>query len=190
MRIPFVLLCLLAGTSATSHAQDWDANDDSFDPTIHSVVIGDASWLGDPSPFVHLQSTRTGYTHVGQVNWDGFEPSVQLSLMVPKLPTEEAPPAGGMLLMDKAQSLQFIKMFQEALNSESKEDTKPTQIKTSMKDAMWALRQSKADGSRFIDLENKEADKVVAYRFTINASRKLLQAFEHSFKKLEAKEAE
>ena len=58
-------------------AADWDPMDETFDPSIHSVVIGDRSWLGDPSPFTHVGLKRTGYTHVMPTNWEGFDPSIQ-----------------------------------------------------------------------------------------------------------------
>lgn len=61
--VPGCLLisCTFAGSLI---ADDWDPNDDTFDPQVKSVVIGDRSWIGDPSPFVQAGLSRTGYTYV------------------------------------------------------------------------------------------------------------------------------
>ncbi|QDT11310.1 hypothetical protein [Planctomycetes bacterium K23_9] len=176
-----LVLCLLSGSLV---AGDWDPNDDTFDPSIKSVVVENTTWLGDPSPFVHLGIPRTGYTHVNQTNWDGFDPSVQISLMVPLKPGETKPRAGGMLMMNQAQTTELIQVIEGALKSEPKEER--IQIKTGMKDADWALTFATDKESRFLQLENKTKDKVDAYRFSINASKKLLGAIRHSLKQLES----
>lgn len=121
----FLMICINGGFL---QGADWDPNDDTFDPSIHSVVVGDASWLGDPSPFVHLGLPRTGYTHVNQTNWEGFDPAVQISLMVPLEPGEKTPPAGGMLLLNQAQTLKFIQVFQDGVRAKSTQER--FQIKT------------------------------------------------------------
>ncbi|TWT80328.1 hypothetical protein CA13_17410 [Planctomycetes bacterium CA13] len=176
-----LILCMIRGSLL---AADWDPNDDTFDPSIHSVVVGDASWLGDPSPFVHMGLPRTGYTHVNPTNWEGFDPSVQISLMVPKKPSETTPQAGGMLMMNKNQTMEFIKVFENGLKAEPEE--KRIQIKTGFKDADWAVTFASEKGQRFLQLENKTKDKVDTYRFSVNASKKLLGAIRHSLKKVES----
>ena len=176
-----LILCLIPGSLL---AADWDPNDDTFDPSIHSVVVGDASWIGDPSPFVHLGLPRTGYTHVNPTNWDGFDPSVQISLMVPLKPGETTPQAGGMLMMIKGQTVEFIHVFEGGLKAKPKEER--IQIKTAMKDTDWAVTFATAKGQLFLQLENKVNDKVDTYRFSINASKKLLGAIRHSLKKVES----
>ena len=175
-------------TTASLLADDWDPHDDTFDPSIHSVVVGDASWLGDPSPFIHTGLRRTGYTHVNQVEWEGFDPSVQISLMVPLHPGEATPPAGGMLMMNESQTSQFIKVFDAGLKADPSD--KRITIKTGFKDADWALTFASEKGQRFLQLENKSKDKVDIYRFSTNASKKLLGAIRHSMKKLQAMNAE
>ncbi|NND98662.1 MAG: hypothetical protein HKN47_15175 [Pirellulaceae bacterium] len=178
-----LLGCLLAGSVI---AADWDPSDDTFDPSIHSVVVGDATWLGDPSPFVHTGLPRTGYTHVNAIHWEGFDPSVQLSLMVPLKAGETTPQAGGMLMMNQDQTVAFIKAVQSGIQAEPKQKRIP--IKTAMQDADWALTFATDNGQRFIQVENKTKDKTDTYRFTINASKKLLGAIRHSLKVVESKE--
>jgi hypothetical protein len=41
-------------------------------------------------------------------------------------------------------------------------------------------------GKRYLQLENKTKDKTDEYRFSINASKKLLGAIEHSLKSLDS----
>lgn len=184
-----MIVCLLAFTllQCSLVADDWDANDDTFDPSIQSVVIGNATWLGDPSPFVHTELARTGYTYVSPVAYQGFEPSLQISLMVPLAAGETTPPAGGMLLLDKTQALEFIKVFESGIKAEPKDRDQRIQIKTGMKEADWALTFDHEKDQRFLQFENKNKSKVDKYRFTINASKKLLGAIKHSLEKLEAK---
>ena len=179
-----LILSLFAGSLV---AQDWDANDDTFDPTIKSVVIGDRSWIGDPSPFEHTGTSRTGYTYVNATQFEGFPPSVQISLMVPLAAGETVPPAGGMLMFNKEQTEEIIKVLSEAIKAGKKDKTKRIKVKTSLKDADWTLVTTTEKDQRFIQLEFKTKDKVDKYRFTNNASKKLLCAVQHSLKNLEAK---
>lgn len=176
--------CTLAGPL---RADDWDPNDATFDPKIKSVVIGDRSWIGDPSPFVHTGLTRTGYTYVNATQFEGFPPAVQISLMVPLAAGETKPPAGGMLMFDKAQTTKVIEVLKDAVKNEQNDQPKRVQIKTSLEDADWALVHVADKGQRWLQLENKTKDKTDKYRFSINASKKLIGAVEHSLKSLEAK---
>ncbi|EMI17541.1 hypothetical protein RMSM_05534 [Rhodopirellula maiorica SM1] len=168
-------------------AQDWDPNDDTFDPSIQSVVIGDSSWIGDPSPFVHTGSSRTGYTYVNATAYEGMDPSVQISLMVPLKPGETVPAAGGMLMFGKEQAEAFAKTWAGQIESQDKEKQQRLPIKTSIAQANWALTVAVKEGQRFLQLENTSKDKVDTYRFSFNASKKLLGAIEHSIKKLKSK---
>ncbi len=179
-----LILCLFAGSLT---ADDWDPNDDTFDPTIKSVVIGNASWIGDPSPFVHTNTSRTGYTYVNETNFEGFPPSVQISLMVPLAPGETKPSVGGMLMFNKDQTVKIARVLTEVLKANEQEQKNRIQIETSLKDADWVLVFVTDNGQRFLQLENKLKDKVDKYRFSINASKKLLGAVQHSLKGLEPK---
>lgn len=182
--ICILIFSLLAGSLV---AQDWDANDDTFDPKLKSVVIGERSWIGDPSPFVFTEQSRTGYTHVNATQFEGFPPSVQISLMVPLAAGEKTPPAGGMLMLDKEQTTEMVKVLSEALKAGKKVDSKRVKLKTALKDADWTLVSSSEKDQRFIQLEFKSKDKVDKYRFSINASKKLLGAIQHSLKSLDKK---
>lgn len=180
-----LIACVFSGSLA---AADWDANDESFDPSIHSVVIGNRSWLGDPSPFIFLELSRTGYTHVNATNYEGFDPSVAISLMVPSEPGETTPPSSGMLMMNKDQTLAFIKLVTERLKTDDREAAKRTPIETVYDHADWALVSVDDEaGRRYVQLENKTKDKTDAFRFTEKASKKLLGAIRHSLKSLDAK---
>lgn len=171
-------------------ADDWDPNDDTFDPKIKSVVIGDRSWIGDPSPFVYTGLSRTGYTHVNATQFQGFPPAVQISLMVPLVAGETKPPAGGMLMFDKAQTTKVIEVPKDAVKDGQKDQQKRVQLKTSLKNADWVLVYVTNQGQRCLQFENKTKDKTDKYRFSINASKKLLGAIQQSLKSLESKAKE
>ena len=89
-----------------------------------------------------------------------------------------------MLMMNQAQTVKFIRVFEDALKADPKEER--IQIETGFKEADWAVTFSADKGQRFIQLENKVEDKVDTYRFSINASKKLLGAIRHSLKKLDS----
>ena len=182
--IGFLLLCMI---SAPLFADDWDPNDDTFDPNLQSVVIGDRSWIGDPSPFVHTGSSQTGYTYVNATNYAGMDPAVQISLMVPLKPGETVPAAGGMLMLDKNQTEAFVKALANKMTTPPTDKQERLPINTSLKGADWALTFAAEKEGRFLQLENKTKDKVDTYRFTINASKKLRGAIQHSLSKLDSK---
>ncbi|TWT51249.1 hypothetical protein Pla22_40260 [Rubripirellula amarantea] len=182
----FSIILVLGFVPGTLLGADWHPEDDTFDPTIHSVVIGNASWIGDPSPFVHTGTSRTGYTYVNSTNYAGMDPSVQLSLMVPLKPGEAAPPAGGMLMLDANQTETLLKAFAKAIESKPTDKVQRSKVETALKDAEWALSVDSDQDARFLQLENKTKDKVDTYRFSVNASKKLVGAIEHSLKKLTA----
>lgn len=174
-------------------ADDWDPEDDTFDPNIKSVVIGERSWIGDPSPFKHVGLSRTGYTHVNATNFQGFPPAVQISLMVPSAAGETKPPAGGMLMFDQSQASKFIEVFDQAIKASMNTDSgtsefKPTSIKTSLKGANWTLQVVTENDQRLLELtyqtKQQTSEKADRYQFSINASKKLLGAVRHSLKGL------
>lgn len=192
-----ILTCLfiLAAFNDTSSRADWDPKDETFDPSLQSVVIGDRSWIGDPSPFVHVGLKRTGYTYVMPTEWEGFDPSVQISLIVPLKPGETTPQSTGMLMMNRAQTLEFIKAVDAGWKTDEKKEntlaktTKRVSIKSAFKDVDWGMRFVTADGQRLLQLDNKSHGKVNAYQLSIHASKKLIGALQHSLKKLEGKSA-
>jgi hypothetical protein len=188
----YLLACLILTLTCcgSTFADDWDPNDDSFDPTIKSVVIGDRSWIGDPSPFVHAGLSRTGYTHVNATNFEGFPPAVQISLMVPLKAGESKPPAGGMLMFDQMQAKTFAEVLENKIKASQAEDskpatTKPVKVTTSLEQAHWTLEVVTNKEQRFLEFKHKQNDKTEGYRFSVNASKKLLGAFRHSLKSLE-----
>lgn len=185
-RIPVFLLTgfLFAGSLV---AADWDPNDDTFDPSLQSVVIGNRSWLGDPSPFVHQGSSRTGYTHVNAAHYEGFDASVVISLMVPLEPGETKPAGGGMLMLNESQTQKAIESLTAMLNADKAEAAKPVEVETALQGATWKLIPKTESDKRFIDLENETKESTHTYRFSINACKKLLGAIKHSQKSLAEK---
>lgn len=181
----FSVLCLLAGSAI---ADDWDPNDDTFDPDVKSVVAGNRSWIGDPSPFVYVALSRTGYTHVQATDYAGFDPSVNISLMVPQEAGETQPPGGGMIMLNKQQVVELVKAVREMLKAESAELPKRLEFKTMLEGSQWALLSVPGDkGQRLLQLESKGEEKTDKYQFSVNATKKLLGAIEHSLSQLAEK---
>lgn len=177
-----VLIAMAAGALAfcgtVPASAQWDPNDDTFDPSIKSVVIGDRSWLGDPSPFVLEELRRTGYTYVSATNYEGMAPSVTISLMVP-IKLGETKPLGAALFFDRAKAKSMSRLLTKTLESKAKE-TEPMEIVTTIENATWRLVPTEEEGKRLFVFENKKKDEVDRYRFSANALKKLLGAFEHA----------
>lgn len=187
-RTLILLFLTLLALSPAAIAQNWDPNDDSFDPGIQSVVIGNRSWLGDPSPFVLQSVERTGYTHVNATNYEGMDPSVVISLMVPIVPGETKP-LGASLFFDRKRAeaaRSTLKAVLKEHEGESKERA-PIELKTSLEQADWKLVTAKHKDQPVFVLENKAKEQTDQYRFSVNALKKLLGAFEHALANLKDK---
>lgn len=187
-----VLFFFLSGFSAgMASADGWNAEDETFDPNLPSVIIGNRTWIGDPVPFtLATQSNRVGYTHIHTPNWAGFPPSVAISLMVPLQPGESKPIAGASLMLEQQQAALLAEKIAGMLKQETTAAEKSTMAKkwtlqTAMKGADWKLVSATDDDqTRFIQLENKVQDQVHAYRFSSSASKKLISAVRHFQKQL------
>ena len=182
MSLSFVIVSLAAHAAT---AADWDPNDDSFDPAVQSVVIGNRSWLGDPSPFVHTESARTGYTYVNANQYEGQDPSISISLMVPVEPGQK--PLGAMMLLSEKQAAKFAKTSKQLIAAEDGNDAKPLPIET-MLDAKWTATLTTENEKRVIRWQQTSKDEKLTFVFSINATKKLLGAVAHAQKKLAAKE--
>ncbi|MCC9601702.1 hypothetical protein LOC67_14175 [Stieleria sp. JC731] len=176
-------LCCLGNLQA----DPWHADDDTFDPSIQSVVIGNRSWIGDPSPFVHQPSGRTGYTYVNAANYEGMDPSVQISLMVPIEIGETKPVGGGMLMVNRKQYESLSKAFKSAIAAKATDKVEPQPLVTGIKDAKWILLADVKDAKRSVVLENKVGEETHRYHFSVNATKKLLGAMEHAKAQLKGK---
>ncbi|MEM6689906.1 MAG: hypothetical protein AAF664_10790 [Planctomycetota bacterium] len=169
----------------TVSAGDWSPDDDSFDPSVKSVLIEDRTWIGDPSPFLLVGSGRTGYTYTQATAWEGFDPSVNISLMVPIVPGETKAPGGGTLMLAERQAKSWIKTIGGLLKDQDVSSAKSIAIESAMGNAVWSVRvTSGEDGNRMIELENNQQGSAEVYRFSINATKKLLGAVAHSLKSL------
>ncbi|MEL6107864.1 MAG: hypothetical protein AAFU85_17705 [Planctomycetota bacterium] len=186
-RLVLLVFVILPLTTAAT-AQQWDPNDDTFDPAIQSVVIGNRSWLGDPSPFVFQSLKRTGYTHVNATNYEGMAPSVVVSLMVPIVPGETKA-LGASLFFDRKRAVAMQSLLKAALKEreEGSKERPPIKLETSLDQADWKLVTAEEEGQRIFALENKIEEKTDRYRFSVNAMKKLLGAFEHAIANLQAK---
>lgn len=170
-------------------AQDWDPEDTTFDPGVKSVVIGNRSWLGDPCPFMYTPLSRTGYTYVAATHFEGYPPSVQISLIVPLEPGETQS-VGGMLMMNEEQARGLLNKLEAAIkhieNSKEKGSSERHQavVDTAMDHVQWTVVTSVAAGKPCIQFDSKTNDKVEAFQFSVNATKKLIGAIQHALSQL------
>ncbi|WP_149498732.1 hypothetical protein [Roseiconus lacunae] len=182
-RLACCVALLVVLSTATVSAQ-WDPNDSTFDPALKSVVIGNRTWIGDPSPFVHQGTKRTGYTHVNANQYEGMDPSVGVSLMVPLEIGETKPVAGGIVMMNVEQAKAFVKAA-EKLTKKKQDAESKVSLKTMIKDMNWTLSLEKeSPKSQVVVLGNKSDDSDDRYQFSINAMKKLIGAVQHAINTL------
>jgi hypothetical protein len=180
-------LGIAIATSVLAHQDsDWHADDETFDPKLKSVVIGNNSWIGDPSPFQWVETQRTGYTHVQPTKYEGLPPAIQVSLMVPQGTTEDQPHHGTMLLLSAEQTAQMLTQLKSLIETKSEKGTEKQRLPTAMEQADWQLGKQLQANTQYVEFENKVSDQTFVYRFSIPATKKLIGAIEHALEGLKS----
>lgn len=173
--IRFLIVVSLLFSPFYLHA--WDPDDETFDPTIHSVIADGATRLGDPSPFYREGYEERGFTHVGFTIPESGDPSVNLSLILPPDPDDPAKQLGGALYLP----LKNARALVEAL--EKGADLSGTFLVWEVDWAgKWTLRFAGEEGLVF---QQEHMDKTVKFTLSIPAGKKLAGALKHSIQKVE-----
>jgi len=156
----------------------WDADDDTFDPSIETVIVDGKTRLGDPAPFQQLGIEHRGFTHVGFQQPATGPGMIVVSLLVDLVPGESTPPGAGMFLLP-ADAEKLLDLLERSGVEEAEPGAVGEPIAGAMGD-VWKIVVSKQEGQSYIDLERSMAGTTLTFRFTRNASRKLAGAITHS----------
>lgn len=176
--IRFLLLSL--ALSLPAFLQAWDPDDDTFDPTIASVIADGATRIGDPSPFHREGYEERGFTHVGFSKPENGDPTVNLSLILPPDPDDPAKQLGGALYLPESKA----KALADALETGA-DLAKPLLVWDVDWAGKWTLEYMEGKGLVFTQ---DHMDRTVTFTLSIPAGKKLAGALRHSVGKLAEEE--
>src|SRR6056297_3673428 len=169
MKTRLLSLFLCAAFPAVSLA--WDPEDDTFDPSIASVIANGATRIGDPSPYLREGYEEFGYTHVGSSIPEEGDPTINLSFIFMPSADDPAKAVGGstFLPVDKAWRLPGALEEGAALSGEF-------EIYQADWAGVWILTYEESKGVIFTQKHNDQEARLV---FSINAAKKLAGALRH-----------
>ncbi|MDF1824001.1 MAG: hypothetical protein P1U68_05135 [Verrucomicrobiales bacterium] len=162
-------------------ASAWDADDETFDPTVFETIIDGASRLGDPSPFIREGYEERGFTHVGFTKQEvSAQSTVNLTFILMPRDDDPAKTLGGSLFI----SSKTATKLSEAL-VKGDELTRAHTITEGGWMGDWTLVYDAAKGMVF-----KQAKDGLEAQFILSvpAAKKLAGALEHSIASLAAAE--
>ena len=182
LRVP---LCLLAFQLLGFPALAWDPDDDTFDPTIPSVVAEGASRIGDPSPFLRDGHDEIGFTHV-MLQDDPVRQKKVVSISLIH-PGDTAGGVGGFLFLEKEQAENLAKALRSRagqINSGEESDQPILELPGMSGHGDWNIFVE----GKVIVFRRQSEDEVDVFRFRPNPARKFAGAIEHNISLLEESE--
>ncbi|MDF1656717.1 MAG: hypothetical protein P1U58_03835 [Verrucomicrobiales bacterium] len=157
----------------TSLVQAWDADDETFDPTVFETIIDGASRLGDPSPFYREGYEERGFTNVGfSKQEDPANSTVNLTFILMPRDDDPAKLLGGALFLPAKAG----EALADALEAGSKLEKSHTVTKGGwMGD--WTLTHDPEAGMVF---KQEKDGQSVTFTLGVPAAKKLAGALRHS----------
>ncbi len=174
IRLTFCILFFFS-SSALLHA--WDADDETFDPTITETIIDGASRIGDPSPFYREGYEKRGFTYVGFTVPEKGDPTVNLSFIFPPNPDDPAKNLGGSLYLPAGKAKALIAAFEEGADLSGNFD-----ILIGSWNGDWTLVFDKEKG---LVVQQDYQDQIAKFSLSVPAAKKLAEALKHSLGKIE-----
>lgn len=186
-----LVLCGLAEVLPLT-AGDWDPEDDTFDPTVESVVAEGSTRIGDPSPFFQdgFEDIQ-GYTTVTVTTGD--HPSVNMGFIVPLRPGETIPTGGGIYYGTLENIRALIEGIRSAVTKAGEGEVKKVQEIAKVKgggdpDSVTVTLAPGADGKPKVELYVHQYATDAIFRLSPNAAKKLSGALEYHLGQLEKAE--
>ncbi|MCB1203207.1 MAG: hypothetical protein KDN18_03025 [Verrucomicrobiae bacterium] len=163
------LLLALLLPLLSSPLQAWDPDDETFDPSIDSVIADGATRIGDPSPVYREGISERGFTHVGFSKSPEGKVTVQLSFIVPPDPQKQFFAA---LFLSPEEATRLAGLFRKG-SGISGEVAIPNLFEMGNWMVSW-------DGKANLRVTNDHAESGGAFLLSIPAAKKLAGALEHS----------
>jgi hypothetical protein len=147
----------------------FDPDDETFDPTVATVIADGATRIGDPSPVYREGVAERGFTHVGFSKTAEGVVTIQLSFIVPPDPDK---PFFAALWLSPEQATTIAGHFRNgaALSSETKLLEVPGM-------GTWTLAW---DGKTNLRVKNQHPESGGVFLLSLPAAKKLAGALEHS----------
>lgn len=162
-------LLLFSISPVISHA--WDPDDDTFDPSIQSVVADGASRIGDPSPFYREGYEERGFTYVAFTKPEEGETTVNLSLILPPDPDDPAKQLGGSIFLPIGAAEELAGKLEDGADL-----AEAFVILEESWNGKWTL--DSAEGKLVIQQEYQ--GETVKFSLSIPAAKKLAGALRHA----------
>lgn len=177
MRTLTSLLIVLLTLSSSIHANDWDPEGTTYDPSIQSVNVNGASRPGDPTPFYKEGLSVLSFTSVEAKLDPNLGSMIWLNLIVPFVPGQTGPQEGDSLYLSIPQAEDLIEKLQTALeNAEEEKDLGPIYPEGERK--QWTVMTDPRDSALPIVLEMEENEERDRYHFGINPTKKLIDTLQ------------
>ena len=171
----FAASSLLLVKAAT--ADDWHANDETFDPSVEFVVVDNASRLGDPTPFHKDGNPTRSFTVIDAKSDDKGGATIHFSLIVPFVPGQSATPEGGALFMTIEQTETLIGYLKTALEAPSKAAPVGKVFGDDYYQQYTVLVDPNDVGP--VVLKHEMNGAVAQFRFAESPTKKLIDTLEH-----------
>lgn len=179
-----LLATVLTLPSLFCTAGDWDPEDDTFDPTIESVIVEGSTRIGDPAPFWQEGYDIQSYANVQAYPDTGQGALIGVSLIVPMIPGDTKPLGGASIYC----SIDEAKKLAEALREGAGREAAPEKeeelavIKKEKTPHAWKVV---LDTDSKIELHQDTGENVNIFRFAPNPAKKLASAIEYFLKEVE-----
>ncbi len=179
--LPSLLALGLALSPFSLQADDWHPDDETFDPSIESVVVQGSTRLGDPTPFHKDGLGVQSYTVVEAKPDQVLGAQIHFALIVPFVPGQTGPQEGGALFLSLAQAEKLIGYLEDALEN----PTESRDVGKVFEDDYYQQYTVVVDANNEtapVVLRHEMNEEVDQFRFAISPTRKLIDTLQHFLK--------
>ena len=176
-----LLLLALAFPFHSLQADDWHPEDETFDPSIESVIVQGSTRLGDPTPFHKDGLGVQSYTVVDAKPDQNLGALIHFALIVPFVPGQTSPQEGGALFLSVDQTQKLVGYLKEALEKPDKSRDVGKVFDDGYYQQYTVVVDAK-NASAPVVLRHEMNEEVDQFRFAINPTKKLIDTLEHFIK--------
>tara|TARA_R110002096_G_scaffold233764_7_gene423903 strand:- start:3614 stop:4195 length:582 start_codon:yes stop_codon:yes gene_type:complete len=168
---------------ATLDAAGWNPEDDTFDPSVESVIANGNSWIGDPSPVHQDGYDIDGYTYVVAKPDQNGNALIWVSLIIPAIPGDTRPPGGATLFLPIEQAETLQGLLDQAITIAGSNDKvgHNKEVGTVVETPGYETWKVMIDGGTDAPVlfHHTRGEDTGIYRLKLNPAKKLLEALTH-----------